>query len=381
MSLQTFLTTPKKYSPRDPRQQQITDHLVMFIACDMIPFSVTESIHFKKLMESADSRYQVPSRKHLDNKLLMEKCRFLQSAVKSDMESAMNICVTLDIWSSRQMKSFLGITAYYNTDWTFKSVVLACKRFRGRHTADKIIRQGEACLEEFGIARKISIIVTDNASNMTAAFSLPGYEIEDEKDDEHGFDDMHDTEELDVEEIIPGEHMPCLAHTVQLVVKDELKKAGHLNKAMQKASRLVSFARRSTIAADVLDGEKRLPSGCPTRWNSQVIMISSVLCISEEKLSKVDGAPPLDTFDRNVLQDVVSLLQPFVEITDTAQLQNSVSSSLMIPSIKELRHKLKNTTSRYNNALKAALLESIDKRLRKFEENDNLRLASALDPR
>ena len=110
-------------------------------------------------------------------------------------------------------------------------------------------------------------------------------------------------------------------------------------------------------------------------------MINSVLRISEEKLNGVEGAPRLDPYDRNQLRDMVSLLQPFVEATDTAQLQKSVSSSLVIPTIKELRHTLSQITSRYNNTLKSALLQSIEKRLKQYEENDHLRLASALDPR
>ena len=184
MTMTDFLAPPKKYTPHDPRQQQLTDALVMYIACDLVPFSVVDSSHFKRLMEVADSRYQLPSRKHLVGKLLVEKCSSLQSTVKSSLESTSDVCVTLDIWSSRQMRSYLGITAHYISDWTLRSVVLACKRFRGRHTADNIIRQYEACLTEFDITQKISAIVTDNASNMTAAFSLPGYTVERDEDED-----------------------------------------------------------------------------------------------------------------------------------------------------------------------------------------------------
>ena len=67
----------------------------------------------------------------------------------------------------------------------------------------------------------------------------------------------------------------------------------------------MSFVHKSTIDADVLDGET-------SEWLSNtVVMINSVLRISEEKLIEVQGATPLDMYDRK-LKDMVNLLQPFL---------------------------------------------------------------------
>ena len=56
------------------------------------------------------------------------------------------------------------------------SVLLACDRFEGRHTAENILRQYLETIKTFGISSKVSIVVTDNASNMRKAFALPGFE-------------------------------------------------------------------------------------------------------------------------------------------------------------------------------------------------------------
>jgi hypothetical protein len=55
--------------------------------------------------------------------------------------------------------------------------MLACKRFKGRHTAENIRHEYEEMVSSYEIGNKITTIVTDNASNMTKAFnfSLPGY--------------------------------------------------------------------------------------------------------------------------------------------------------------------------------------------------------------
>ena len=64
------------------------------------------------------------------------------------------------------------------------------------------------------------------------------------------------------------EHHACFAHTLQLVLKDGLKKAGPINGVIKHCSNLVAFMRKSTIAADVLRYEKKLQKDNATRWNS-----------------------------------------------------------------------------------------------------------------
>ena len=59
-------------------------------------------------------------------------------------------------------------------DWALQSVILACTRFHGSHTADAIAEQLDRTTATFDLLNKISYIVTDNAVNMLKAVSLPG---------------------------------------------------------------------------------------------------------------------------------------------------------------------------------------------------------------
>ncbi|CAG2205851.1 unnamed protein product [Mytilus edulis] len=90
-----------KYSPSDPKQLEMTNALIMFIAGDLLPLSIVESEEFKNLMEKADTKYQVPSRKH---------------NLVNTLKRAESVCLTIDLWSSRQMRGFLGITGHFNDD-------------------------------------------------------------------------------------------------------------------------------------------------------------------------------------------------------------------------------------------------------------------------
>ena len=57
------------------------------------------------------------------------------------LKKVQSVCQTMDLWSNRQMKSYIGITGHHILDYAMQSVMLDCKRFVGRHTADNIYRE------------------------------------------------------------------------------------------------------------------------------------------------------------------------------------------------------------------------------------------------
>lgn len=177
------------------------------------------------------------------------------------------------------------------------------------------------------------------------------------------------------------EHHACFAHTLQLVIKDGLKKAGPINSVIKRCSNLVAFTRKSTIAADVLRYEKKLQKDNTTRWNSQLKMIRSVLSISEDKLNELENVPPLSAHDRNILKDIVEILTLFEEATDFVQIDQVPSSGYVLPCVKGLAHHLANTCSKYRIPFVSALKASFDKRMPYFEETTTYVLTAVLDPR
>ncbi len=137
----------------------------------------------------------------------------------------------------------------------------------------------------------------------------------------------------------------------------------------------------STIATDVLDGEKR-PEACnATRWNSQLKRIRSVLNIPEQRLAEVEGAPCLTAHDRNILRDIVEILTPFEEATDFAQLENILPAGYVLPCIQGLRHQLQNMISKYHSRFVRTLKDSFERCVLDCEHNTIYIHAAILDPR
>ena len=150
-------------------------------------------------------------------------------------------------------------------------------------------------------------------------FSLPGFPSKAEAKQEDSNDEKSDSETDEDEEDaleFPDDNFPtlghCYAHTSQLVVKDGLSETSqHLKGVVSKAANIVKFVRKSINASDILENEKRLQADNVTRWNSQIVMLRSVLAVSEEKLAQCGASSQLSTYERKLLKELCSILMIF----------------------------------------------------------------------
>lgn len=124
--------------------------------------------------------------------------------------------------------------------------MLRCNRVRGRHTAENIHCWFEEVISGFDISEKVKHIITDSASKVKKAFTtvtLPGYEEDNDEDgdlsDEEDEDDFEPVSISSLGELF-FEHHACFSHTLQLVIKDGMKKAGQIQSVIKRCSKLVS---------------------------------------------------------------------------------------------------------------------------------------------
>ena len=377
------------YSRNHPRQIGATSALVSLIAENMLPLSIVESPAFKKYSAALDSRFVVPSRKHVSTKLLTQKNGEIQEKIHRLLDNATMVSLTLDLWSNRQMRGFLGITCHLLQDWNLTSLMLTCTRFKGSHTAENIAQVYEDVLAEYRIENKFLTAVTDNAANVVKAFNLPGFGSTEEcdassssesDDEDHENDDPIGPIDLHDSMFYVPTHITCFAHTLQLVVNDGLKEARSIERILAKVAKIIAFVRKSIIASDILEGERRLQTKVATRWNSALISIRSFLEVSQDKLRQLDTVT-LTSYERRVLRELVDILTPFQEATDFTQGQKVVTSSFVLPCIQGLRKALKSFSATYKSGLVPTLASSLETRMCKYEENTVFVFAAILDPR
>ena len=201
------------------------------------------------------------------------------------------VSMTFDIWTTRQNRSYLGITGQL-IDKKFKifPFLFSCVRFNGRHTATNIAENFEKSLAKYDLRGKVDFIVSDNAANMVSAFDLPSFHsAENEFEDSDLILHVSDDRALDnLFEYIP-KHERCFAHSLQLVIKHALSNATGILEPLAKVRNLVSFIRRSSVATDFLIGEIRPQAAISVRWNSQLIRVRSILAVDNTKLDSIPG--------------------------------------------------------------------------------------------
>lgn len=175
--------------------KQVHKQLLKFIAVGYHPFSLIEEDEFKALVRLLNPKYELPSRKYLSNTLLEEDYRNCFERIMELVSQAQAIALTCDSWTNINNDSFFAVTAhFFDENYELRSPLLACKKFEERHTADNIVIFLQKVVETWKITNKVTAIVTDNAANIVAATRKCNWR-----------------------------HVPCLAHTLNLIVQAMLE--------------------------------------------------------------------------------------------------------------------------------------------------------------
>ena len=146
-------------------------------------------------------------------------------------------------------------------------------------------------VSKFGITDKVIAVVTDNGTKVVKEFSLHAFE-EEAADEEDGADIEPEVGEADeeVDDSISNrerEHIRCACRTIQLVVKDGLKKCP--TGALKKANTIIRHSHHSGTATEILEANKatRLQMSNATRWSSQLTAIESLMRNSLELINEL----------------------------------------------------------------------------------------------
>uniref|UniRef100_A0A3Q3IBN3 HAT C-terminal dimerisation domain-containing protein n=1 Tax=Monopterus albus TaxID=43700 RepID=A0A3Q3IBN3_MONAL len=350
-----------QYSMSHPQQKAITNSILsdLIIGCNL-PLSIVENKSFRHFLTVVDSKYSPVCRKTMTSKTekLAAERRLI---LKTQLSNTDHVSVTVDIWSDRKMRGFLGVTVHWiEKDMEriqLKSKLLGCDRFKGSHTGDRICEQFEAICDEYNIKEKLDFIISDNAANMRKAFTVC-FPTQDEVHDDDGdhLDDPELWHDLSLEEqetldaaMAKKQRLQCFAHTLQLVVRDGLKETKVASPALSKLSKLSSLLHTSTTFKDAFEAEfgeqKSIPAVTNTRWNSTMRQVKALLQFDHPNFCAVlekAGHKELSFTARewNLLKEMVDILKPFGEATDMIQGEKVVTISAVVPSVLSLNHHL-----------------------------------------
>ncbi|CAM4797086.1 unnamed protein product, partial [Rotaria magnacalcarata] len=218
---------------------------------------------------------------------------------------------------------------------------------------------------------KIVRLITDNASNNLAAFDniiLPGFDdyfdgiIDDSSESESKSNDKETDdyapavgEEKQLQTHEAGDsiyqttldsateeeflRLPCFCHCLQLVVNDGIKASAAAVSSLQKVSSFAKLFHSSTVFSERLEKfNYTIPRANRTRWNSQFQTVKKVVDIPSSILNSIlsdleKNDLILNSKDRKVLEEFVSLFELFNEAIVLTQGESYATIRLVAPTV------------------------------------------------
>ncbi|KAK9718440.1 hypothetical protein QE152_g23197 [Popillia japonica] len=231
------------------------------------------------------------------------------------------------------------------------------------HTADYIALELAKLLEIWGVdPNDVVAVVTDSAANMVKA--------------------IHD-------KFGKNRHIPCFAHTLNLVCESSLTNAEGLNIIIDKVRSIVVWFKRSVKASDQLrkvqidagtskGNMKKMILDVRTRWNSTYYML--------EKFLQMIPMPKSSIYEKaevEHLRETCKYLKPLEKMTVEISGENYPTIGYVIPMIGCLVDQYNDYLLRYEigKQLKTTLLKEIEKRFGAIEKSYIPAVSTILDPR
>ncbi len=209
-----------------PSEKQIRAEVIRFIVTDLQPISIVEDPGFLRFVKFAFPQYQVPARSTvtLDIEKMYNQAK--QSFIDK-LKAVEFIAITTDGWTSKYTTDYyVAVTLHYVNpeDGQPKSNLMRMIQLNSvAHTGENIAHAIEMALNEWKLYPKIVAVVSDSAASQVKA-----------------------------NELLNIPFLPCIAHTMQLAIRDALEDSSECKSLITKMSKISTHFKRSAPAKRVL---------------------------------------------------------------------------------------------------------------------------------
>ena len=245
----------------------------------------------------------------------MAKFKYFSSTIRQMIdESIRNHCVvaTCDVWTDDNFKrSYLDFSVFWtNDEFKLSHCLLRCKHFpEDSKTSMNIWQEIKSIFESFNLSFGDTPIVTDQGSNMVAAFKI--------------------TEEA---------RIPCMAHRCHTTLETAWKREEAKNSTFAMFNVAVRDLRKYANQTNGIQDKlpKTLKGGSVTRpWRSYFTIHDSLNDSFEELNNMLRDRQEqyrLFNVDPLLLKGIVQLIRPFSMIFDQLEMANQPTLQNVVPS-------------------------------------------------
>ncbi|XP_071578926.1 uncharacterized protein [Temnothorax nylanderi] len=393
-------------------QAQFEENVINYILENIVPFSTVESKSFRKIFDDMEIKKGGKRLAHLSARTVERRIHktFKEniSSIKKMISEAENVCTTAAVWSC-QSRRFLGMTVHWIDNQTMerKSYAIACRRFSGTHSYDRVARFIEDIHTSFGINKnKIIATVTDNGSNFVKAFREFGVnlgdlffseEISDDKEvgtnfetefenEEHAELELFEEKPNDYSEEILPQHFRCASHTLNLLATSDvislIKSSKELNSAytqmIERCNELWNLQlspKKYEKLKEVFGQSLKRP--VITRWNSLYRALLQIFSLKEKILTNIDELginKPLDEIGFRFMEEYLHCNRPLAEAIDILQGEKVASYGYLLPTLISVKNKLlacQKIKLQFCKKLVSGLLKSLQLRFKPIFDVEN----------
>ena len=189
-------------------QAQFDEYFLKGLLAVNLPFNVANNQAFRRAFKYARPDVQIPAPTTITRRLHFLGTETIEY-IKDQIPIGTKISLAADVWTSPNKIAFLSIVAYWITDmWELKEALIGFEEIDGAHTGENMASIIERVLVMYDIRDRILGFTSDNASNNgTLAKSL-----------------TVTMELLNIEWPAAENHIPCMAHVVQLILAAFMRK-------------------------------------------------------------------------------------------------------------------------------------------------------------
>ncbi|CAG8631435.1 7370_t:CDS:2 [Cetraspora pellucida] len=225
------------------------------------PFSILQSLLFKRIIEELDERANILSKDYLNESLINAEDKILRNLHEYAFDDT-EICYTsftTDIWMSNNSNPYIGLTIHWiNNDFQMKEMISSISCLSYPHTADHLLNKIVEILDYLQLRDKTVCSTVDNWSNIKLCVEKLEYKYNILK--VFGF-----------------------GHTLQLAINDALKECSSITNLIKKCKDVILHFSGSlkqkqfllTAQIEMEDWDRFLCIVCDvsTRWNSTFYLL------------------------------------------------------------------------------------------------------------
>ncbi|XP_017294386.1 E3 SUMO-protein ligase ZBED1 isoform X3 [Kryptolebias marmoratus] len=165
-------TEPPQLPQLTDRAAEITRDIGIFIAADLTPFSVVENVGFKRLLNTLEPNYTIPTRGHFSHTVVPSLYKECKTRVVQVLKDAESVAMTTEAWSFRGTLSYVTVTAHaMSSAWEMVNVVLLTRPLFDSRTGANMAEVLLEAVSEWELKKpnRSIAIVTDDVDNTEVA--------------------------------------------------------------------------------------------------------------------------------------------------------------------------------------------------------------------